>query len=302
MREKKNKGNLSQVQFPLTAHLCLEMLSRILGTHLSAGAVRASCVVAAPVVHTTALRSVAGSSLGIAAAACSNSNINSNGSLHLWMTKRFVQFEQTSETMLGLNANKRALHNRWVTKSTKEYISEADSKTAKGNDSVFSKVREQRMEALAKRKERFREVAEETDRTFDLEMDRIRDDQSRQFRKGFNFFKRQGKAFTLLYIVAYFGTLGLLYLGFASGLLHKEAAFEFVYLLLAQYMDRDMFFQRVEAWDTYTNFGFAFVINELLEVVRFPLVMFFFYQARPYLTGVNRRVKSSIFRFGAAES
>ncbi|KPI88144.1 hypothetical protein ABL78_2777 [Leptomonas seymouri] len=274
------------------------MLSRILTNPLAAGVARAPCVVAPPLPHTAALRSVAGrTGIGSTAGA-----IAATSSVHLRMAKRFVQFEQTSETLRGINANKRALHNRWVTKSTREYMSEADSKATVGSEAVFSKDREQRKEALEQRKERFRDVANETDRIFDLEMDRIRDEQSRQFRKSFNFFKRQGKAFTLLYLFAYFGTLGLLYIGFASGLLQKEAAFEFVYLLLAQYMDRDMFFQRVEAWDTYTNLGFAFVINELLEIFRFPLVMFFFYQARPYLTGVNRRVKSSIFRFGASES
>lgn len=247
------------------------MLSRIAGRHLAAGAARAS----PPVV-------LAGAPLVI--------------------TKRFVQFEQTSETMQGINTNKRALHNRWVTKSTKEYMMEADSKTTKGSDAIFSKAREQRKEAMENRKTRFRDVTSETDRTFDLEMDRLRDDKTRRMRKGFQFFKRQGKAFTLLYLAAYFGTLSILYVGFATGVLQKEAAFEFVYLLLQQYMDRDMFFQRIEAWDTYTNFGFAFVVNEMLEFFRFPLVMFFFYQARPYLTGVNTRVKASIFRFGAAES
>jgi hypothetical protein len=275
------------------------MLSRIVGTHLLSSAGRASCVAATPLSCTAALRSVAASSSSTDAAAF---GVASASNAHLTTAKRFVQFEQTSETLQGINTKKRALHNRWVTKSTKEYMSEADSKTAKGSAAVFSKDREQRKEALERRKERSREVKDETDRTFDLEMDRIRDDQSRQFKKGWNFFKRQGKAFTLLYLLAYFGTLGVLYLGFASGLLPKEAAFEFVYLLLSNYMDRDMFFQRVEAWDTYTNFGFAFVINELLEFVRFPTVMFFFYQCRPYLTGVNQRVKSSIFRFGAPES
>ncbi|KPA81089.1 putative mitochondrial hypothetical protein [Leptomonas pyrrhocoris] len=272
------------------------MLSRILRTHLATGAACASRAVASPLTRTAALRTVAGSTSSRIRATATASSV------HVLTSKRFVQFEQTSETMQGINTNKRALHNRWVTKSTKEYMSEADSKTSKGSTTVFSKNREQRREALARRKERFREVTDETDRIFDLEMDRIRDDQSRRFKKGFNFFKRQGKAFTLLYLFAYFGTLGVLYLGFASGLLHKEAAFEFMFLFLGQYLDREMFFQRVEAWDTYTNLGFAFVINELLEFIRFPLVMFFFYQARPYLTGVNQRVKSSIFRFWSPES
>ncbi|AYU82215.1 hypothetical protein, conserved [Leishmania donovani] len=193
------------------------------------------------------------------------------------------------------------MHNRWVTKSTKEYMSEADSKVSKGNSLLFG-ARERRREGMEKRKERFREVAEETDRTFELELERMRDDKDRRWKKGFNFFKRQGKAFTLLYIVAYVAPLAILYVGFASGLLPKDAVFEFLFFFLQTFMDREMFFERVAAWDTYSNFGFAFVVNETLEFLRFPLVMFFFYQARPFLTGVNQRVKASIFRFNAAES
>lgn len=179
---------------------------------------------------------------------------------------------------------------------------EVDSKSAKGNDSVFARNREMRRDSMAKRREKYQEVFDETDRTFNSEMDRFREDSGKRRTKSINFFKRQGKAFTLVYLGAYLGTLLLLYLGFASGVLKKDKAFEFIFFLFGKYIDREKFFERIEAWDSFTNFGFAFVINEMLEVFRFPLVLFTFYQCRPYLTGINRRVKASIFRFNAAES
>ncbi|KAG5495195.1 hypothetical protein JKF63_02250 [Porcisia hertigi] len=287
------------------------MLSRILHTQLrgSAAAVTATAVSARRSALSPAIRFGALGARCLRGGLAGSSNANSIGnarggvasSLFLLNSKRFVQFEQTSDTLLGVNKNKRAMHNRWVTKSTKEYMSEADSKVSKGNSLLFS-AREHRRESMEKRKERFREVAEETDRTFELELDRMRDDNDRRWKKGFNFFKRQGKAFVLLYIFAYLAPLSILYLGFASGLLPKDAVFEFLFFFLQTFIDREVFFKRVEAWDTYSNFGFAFVVNEMLEFARFPLVMFFFYQARPFLTGVNQRVKASIFRFNAAES
>ncbi|KAG5469505.1 hypothetical protein LSCM1_02728 [Leishmania martiniquensis] len=222
-------------------------------------------------------------------------------SLFLVNAKRFVQFEQTSETLLGINKKKRAMHNRWATKSTKEYVSEGDSKASKGNSLLFS-ARDRRREGVDRRKEHMRDILEESNRAVELELDRIREDRGRRWKKGLNFFKRQGKAFTLLYMVAYVVPLAMFYVGFAIGVLPKEAVFEFLFFFLQRFTDREVFFERVEAWDTYSNFGFAFVVNETLEFVRFPLVVFFFYQARPFLTGVNQRVKASIFRFNAAES
>lgn len=219
----------------------------------------------------------------------------------LYIPVRGVQFEQTSQTIGGINKKKKAQSTKWITKSTKDYMQEADKKI-KGNASVTHVGRERIKESSLARRERVQEIAEEGEAKFQLEMDRIRDDNSSRWKKGFNFFKRQGKAFFLLYLTIYVGTFVLLYVGFASGLIKKEAAFEFLLLFFGSYMDRDNFYKRIEAWDSYINVGFAFVINEFLEVLRLPFVMMLFYQCRPLLTGVNRRVKKSIFRWNAAES
>lgn len=237
-----------------------------------------------------------------AAAAAGGGGGGSGGVAHSLRTAvRGVQFEQTSEVIGGINRKNKQQAAKWVAKSTRDYMEEADRKM-KGNASVTHIGRERLKERSLARRERINEAAEEGEAKFQLEMDRIRDDNSRRWKKGFNFFKRQGKAFFVLYLSVYAATFTLLYMGFASGVIKKEASFEFVLLLFGTYIDRDKFYKRIEAWDSYINVGFAFVINELLEILRLPFVMLLFYQCRPLLTGVNQRVKKSIFRWNAAES
>lgn len=216
---------------------------------------------------------------------------------------RFVQFEQSSETVGGFNnRKKRAQTAKWITKSTKDYMSEIDRSGSIAADSLVSSRREQLRGRLVEEKDRGSMVKEEARQYYELEMARIQYDNARRARKGWNFFKRQGKGFLLLYVGAYCTMLALLYLGFASGVVKKEIAFEFLLMFLNRYINRELFYQRVEAWDTYINFGFAFVINEMLEVIRLPFVMVTFFFLRRQLTGVNRLVKGSLFRTHAPES
>ncbi|RNF25330.1 uncharacterized protein Tco025E_02353 [Trypanosoma conorhini] len=210
---------------------------------------------------------------------------------------RCVQYEQTSATLRGINKKNRAMAAPWITKSTKDYISENDAQATAVNP-----TKERLLRNSKERKDRFARIAEETDRVFDSEMDRMRDYNVRRWRKGIAFFKRQGLGFTLLYISAYLGCLVALYIGFATGILRKETAYEYMFFFLGGYVEKEWFYTRVEAWGKYVDFGFAFVINEMLEFFRFPFIMYTFYTFRPYLTRVNRRVKASIFRWNAAES
>ncbi|RNF05117.1 hypothetical protein TraAM80_04846 [Trypanosoma rangeli] len=210
---------------------------------------------------------------------------------------RGVQYEQTSATLRGINKKDRAISAPWITKSTKDYMSETDAQATAVNPTKEKLLRNSKA-----RKDRFVRIAEETDHVFDSEMDRMRDYNVRRWRKGITFFKRQGLGFTLLYISVYLGCLVALYVGFATGILKKETAYEYMFVFLGGYVDKEWFYKRVEAWGKYVDFGFAFVINEMLEFFRFPFMMYTFYTFRPYLTGVNRRVKASIFRWNAAES
>ncbi|CCW71466.1 unnamed protein product [Phytomonas sp. Hart1] len=245
------------------------------------------------------------SSLGISRAFLSKPHLPGHpclsASSFLYTTTRGVQYVHSSETLSGINKKKRQLTTKWVTKSTKEYIQEVDDKVHRA-PSIPTTRWEKRQEISANRKTQIKQIQEASQRAFQQELDRLQEDKSRQFRKTYNFFKRQGWPFFVLYVAAYFGTWFALYLGFASGFLKKEAAFDFLIILLGVSSSRDQFYERIEAWDTYVNVGFGFVVNEMIEVIRFTIVLAVFLEFRPFFTGVNRFAKRSIFRMGASES
>lgn len=209
---------------------------------------------------------------------------------------RAVQFQQTSETIRGVQKGEKELAQKWITKSTKDYVQEA-TRTLASNP-----VKDRMRATLKEKKDFVNEVQESGEKKFDIEMSRLQDTKQRRWRKTSEFFKRQGIAFTGLYFVAYFGTLLIFYVAFATGALSKELAFGATTLLLQGWVTHDEFYTRVEAWDTYINFGFAFVINEAIEIIRFPLIMFTFYTFRPLLMGMFGRTKKTIFRRSAPES
>lgn len=217
---------------------------------------------------------------------------------------RQVQYSQTSQTMNAINGDRKGREAalKWITRSTKEYMKEGDLKQNYAHPSLKADLRKKGTNhSTLNHRERYREVRGVAEGRVERELVRIRDDRGRRWKKSFSFFKRQGRAFIFFYLVVYFGTLGVLYLGFASNILKKEAAFEYLLFFLGGYIDKEWFYERVEAWDGRINFGFAFVINEILEMVRFPLVMFVFYQLRPLIGRTHRGMRKSIFRLNAAE-
>lgn len=212
------------------------------------------------------------------------------------VSRRWVQFQQTSETNKGINKGNREQATKWITKSTKDYTAEA-TRTLTANP-LRDKLKAQ---GDASRKN-VNDILETSDKTFERELDRLQDTKQRRWRKSKDFFVRQGKMFVLMYVICYVSCLMLLYLGFASGKVNKEYAFGALSMLLTGFGDTESFFKRVEAWDTYINFGFAFVINEALEIVRLPFMMFTFYTFRPLIMNLGRKSRKSIFRRSAPES
>lgn len=218
---------------------------------------------------------------------------------------RGVQYTQTSQTMNAVNGDRkmREAGIKWVTRSTKDYMREQDLKQNYAPPSLKADLRGKgEKRSTLEHRERYREVRGAAESRVEKELVRLREEKGRRWKKSISFFKRQGKAFILFYMVAYLGTLALLYLGFASGVLKKESAFEYMLFFVGRYIDKEWFYERVEAWDGSINFGFAFVINEILEMLRFPLVMFVFYQLRPLIGRTHRGLRKSIFRMNAAES
>ena len=216
-------------------------------------------------------------------------------STHLVAAARGVQFQQTSDTLSGINKNKRELATKWITKSTQDYAAEATR-------ALTANPMRDKLKAQGDEKKKFvSEVVENSDKVFEREMDRLQDYKQRKWRKSRDFFKRQGIVFTMMYMAVYLLCLGGLYLGFATGKVSKEQAYGVVSILLAGFMEHDEFYRRVEAWDTYVNFGFAFVLNEAVEVLRLPFMMFTFYTFRPFLVSMGRKTRKSIFKRSAAE-
>lgn len=215
---------------------------------------------------------------------------------------RSIQYTQTSQTMGALRDRKKTKEAvKWITKSTKDFMKESDTRKSHAAPSLLKDTKPEGSPSL-ERRERYKEIQEQAESKLENELVRMRDDTNRRWKKGYTFFKRQGKAFTIMYMIAYFGTFLLLYVGFATNFLKKEAAFEFMFVLLGKYIERDWFYERIEAWDNKINLGFAFVINEMLELIRFPLVIFVFYQLRPFIGRSHRGMRKSIFRMNAAES
>ncbi|EPY25378.1 hypothetical protein AGDE_11829 [Angomonas deanei] len=207
-----------------------------------------------------------------------------------------------------------------MTKSTKDYMSETEaknlsagraptrninttsSKSEQNNTSsdIFQSQRETLSERRAVRELQRQEMSQVAEQQLEAELDRIRDDNTSRWRKSTNFFKRQGKGFLFCYLAMYVGMFSGLYFLFSSGYVRKDAAFEFVTYLFTGMIDKEKLLKRIESYDTYIDFGFAFVINEFLEFVRLPLCFFIMVTLRPLL--VRKHVRPSIFRGTAAET
>lgn len=209
---------------------------------------------------------------------------------------RLVQYQQTCETNRAFESGDKKTATKWMTKSSREFLTENDKLRAANNP-----IKEERKNIAALEKRESAAHAIRNEREFNRELDRLYDAKSRRFRKSFDFFKRQGLAFFISYVVIYAGCFGCFYYILANNIVSKHAIFEMLYFLTNGAFDREKFLARVEAWDTYINFGFAFVLNEMLEILRFPMVMAVFLTFRGTFARIGRAMKKSIYRRSAPE-
>ncbi|KPA81090.1 hypothetical protein ABB37_04448 [Leptomonas pyrrhocoris] len=121
------------------------------------------------------------------------------------------------------------------------------------------------------------------------------------WRRKWHSFKSEGKDFSLFYLPFYPATFVILYVAFVTNALHKESILDCVLDCMGDYVDRGKMYARIEAWNTWANLGFAFVINELLEVVRFPVVVLLYYAMKPYSTRFANWVRKVMRRFRRAK-
>lgn len=116
------------------------------------------------------------------------------------------------------------------------------------------------------------------------------------WRRGWRALKSEGKDFTIFYTPFYIATFIFLYAAFATGTLHKEKLLEFVLSYMGSWVDREALQKRIAAWDAWVNLGFAVAINELIEVVRLPVVFFLYYVTKPYSNHLARWLARSARR------
>lgn len=209
---------------------------------------------------------------------------------------RLVQYQQTTETNRAVETGDKKTAMKWMTKSSREFLTENDKLRASKNPE-----RERHKMNMAVEKRESAAHAIRSEREFHREMDMLYDSKRRRFRKTFDFFKRQGLAFFICYVFTYCACFGVFYYILANEIVSKHSIFELLFVLSNGGFDRDTFIKKLEAWDTYINFGFAFILNEMLEVVRFPLVMALFLTFRGTLTRLGRSMKTSIYRRSAPE-
>lgn len=224
---------------------------------------------------------------------------------------------------------------KWITKSTRDYMNEVgggaasvplnkpskDTAASAGKNSgnnisssgsggggvksgevkpaegIFTS-REEFKEFRLKRNAQLKRATEEGFEMYANELDRMHDDTGKQYQKSINFFKRQGKDFILTYVITYVVCLVGFYLCFATGLVPKEHVFNYIFLTFRNYINRDDFYSRIERWDTYINCGFAFVVNEVVEVIRFPIVCTLYFQIKAKRKA-NIQMRPSIFKTSA---
>ncbi|KAK7201374.1 hypothetical protein NESM_000199800 [Novymonas esmeraldas] len=115
------------------------------------------------------------------------------------------------------------------------------------------------------------------------------------WRRGWRTFKSEGKDFSIFYFPFYAGTFVFFYSAFATGLVSKEAILDYVLSCMGGWVDAEKQKARIAAWDAWVNLGFAIAINELIEVVRLPIVFLIYYVTKPY-SNMSARWMAGLFR------
>lgn len=107
-------------------------------------------------------------------------------------------------------------------------------------------------------------------------------DQVGVWRRAWRAFKSEGTDFSIFYLPFYIGTFVFFYFAFSMGLMRKEAILDYVLSWMGDRVDRAKLHTRIAAWNSWANMGFAIAINELVEVVRLPMVFVLYYVMRPH--------------------
>ena len=207
--------------------------------------------------------------------------------------RRLVQFRKTSEMNTALNKGRNSAE-KWVTKSTADYA----AKTEDAIDAGVIGGDAQRKREVKARKVAADRHAQELQAWQESQVARIEDFQSARRRRYATFTTRYGWTFILVYVIVYLAVLGCLWVILRSGVIDMMSLFEATYCFISGHVDRPGFFEKLEEWGEYTNLGFAFMINEMLDVVRVPLTLAFWWMFRKALI---RAKTNTVFRWNSVE-
>lgn len=207
---------------------------------------------------------------------------------------RCTQFQRTSEMGIAANKGDKETLTKWVIKSTREFEPAKKAVVVKIDSSP--EKREGTRSVLAQ-KEAVDQTVINAEKFAQNEIDRIWDFKRGKVRKYREFFSRHGWAYAGLYLFLYFTGLGAFWFVLHYQIVEKTAFFELVFSMTMGYVERKSFFERVDAWNDYIDFGFAFTLNEVLDVVRIPLSLMIYYTFRRVLT----KWRPSIFKMNAPE-
>lgn len=212
-----------------------------------------------------------------------------------WVATRGTQWERTCGTNQAVNSGDLHAAAKWISRSTKDFA--AASTSASGSQNTKNGIGDLEKLKLNGSIQRAGVLSEALQLARE-EIAKITDFNEAKRQKIRGLFVRHGKLFILIYIVAYLGMFALFFVGTKAALFTRRTAFECVQAI-AQDVDRESFFARVEGWGVYANVGFAFCLNEVAEVFRLPVVIVAYFILKRFM---HRTPHHSIFRFNAPQS
>jgi hypothetical protein len=206
--------------------------------------------------------------------------------------RRGVQFRKTSEMNVAINTGKKEA-TKWVTKSTADF-----AKSTAAAKEAGLKPNDERSKSVAKAdnaevEQRMKDIREWTD----IQTTRISTFRTGRNKRFGERFATYGAGFIVVYAIVYVAFFAVIFIAINTGYVSKFALFEMLYGVMGGMFEREDFFERVSKWENYIDFGFTFVLNELLDVVRVPISAGMYFFCRKAVT----RFKPSIFRWHSPE-
>ena len=210
---------------------------------------------------------------------------------------RNVQYQRTSELGKALNTRDEEKARQWIVKSTREFNKPTKFNAAGKAVGTKEEVSE-KAKAMANDQRRQADLAfMEADKFMKLELERIFDFKKGRVEKYKEFWQRHGIGFACIYGCLYIAGLFAFWIMLHNKIIDKHSMFEVIFTLSYGTIEREPFFRRVDQWGDYIDFGFAFTLNELLDLIRLPICLGLFWCFRRMIINY----KPGLFKLNAPE-